>query len=481
MLFLKFLTVFSTFVVLFSQTVTPNMPLSRCYTTVTTGDDLYNKIEETTNNQTSPPCDSIFVTVANTIEVTSVCPIEKPTSIRCERSDIQIDCTKASLFCFLIESTFEGNLTIIGCKLNRGIEVRNHERGGIVLMDCVFDGANLLYPPNNAKPLLTNGFLFMNKVPLIVIVNTVFQNNKATKTGGCVSVLNTTYISLVNVTMNNCVSNFNGGCLYINAQDPSIMPALTHGEIFVNNLTLTRCQLSVSGDGGGLYAIGFRKPVLHNVVISQSKTMDHGGCMSLESFDNGVLENVTAEHCYSKSGSSSGGGIKVNGGNLLLRNITVRHSETLGSGGCLRVYLLTGPVRLENVVLENCTSQDRGGCLIVSHSYDVFLKNISVRNCEAQIGAGVHVESMEHVTIANISVQESSASLLGSGLFVNNTKSVKMSDVLLDTVNNGSRSLHVTGIIESSQWSNVALKNSAAPLGSLIFIERVSWETTLEN
>lgn len=247
---------------------------------------------------------------------------------------------------------------------------------------------------------LTNSLFAISENKEITLKNIIFdgdnENSTCTGNGGCLNNYGT-------LTLNNCeIKNFtskNGGAIYSDM-----------GTVTLFDTTIDNCKAS-DGSGGGIYVSS------NSLLIIQGDTNTIKNCISI----------------YSVSEESNGGGIYFDSSlsqEHSLENLTIQNCTADEKGGGIYINSTTGSVKLTKVTIDGCTSKIEGAGIFSRANLTIAeskITNCKITDSSVVGGSGICIrDDLNDITI-NLEKSEISGCGFGEGvtgegsaLYINN-------------------------------------------------------------
>jgi CSLREA domain-containing protein len=243
-----------------------------------------------------------------------------------------------------------------------------------------------------------------------------------------------------------------GDCTVGSGADTIILPAGTYTFVSSRGDLDILSTITINGDGAGS-------------TIIQAGTTDSNGIdrvFDITSSGHLILASVTVRH-GKVTDYNFGGGIRNDGGTVIIKNCTISNNSTNGGGG--GIYIRSGTVSIENSAISANSAGDQGGG--VSNFGTLTIKNsILSGNSTSNNGGGLLNSAGEHslgtVSIENSTISGNSADNRGGGIY-NYWSSIKIAYSTITKNNsndNGSGSGSFGGGIATTNNSTVTIKSS---------------------
>lgn len=210
---------------------------------------------------------------------------------------------------------------------------------------------------NNLK-----GGLVASDVPLLTLLRCVIHGNS----GGSGLYLNNTDPSITDCTVENNVSDSEGGGLYILDSAAKLTGTIIQGNsakkgggVYVENArpTLLQClvRANTAEKGGGLYILDATRTLVNNSVISENQATSGGGVYlegSTSTLEHGVIENNQADQ---------GAGVFLELSDTTLRHMAITGNSANNGGG---IYVHKSSPIVDWTVLVGNRATSGGGMLV---------------------------------------------------------------------------------------------------------------------
>eukprot|EP00759_Apiculatamorpha_spiralis_P026642 PhF_6_TR29414/c0_g1_i2/m.43469 len=326
--------------------------------------------------------------------------------IVCESSEIKLSCRPT---CFEVVNVT--NVSIIGCTLY----------GGGVQVLCLHDEnciESYVYLRNGIiDPRNFSRGINIQSMSNVIIQNMTFRNGKVAigEFGGCVHAANlrSTFF-MADTTFEFCSSVGQGGGLFVtgNTSFVDVETYVPHrGQVIIFRTNFRLCE-SKFGKGGASNLRALYNVTLANVTVTNCSALYNGGGLSINDISAGVFgTNVTLQRCFVSAPDNDGGCLSVlSWSNVILNDIFLEQCSTKSDGGCIRI---TGApeAHLINVVAKNCSSFQSGGALYFSDVATVFIRNVLIVNAYANISGGcIEFTSSQVVSFDNVTLTRCTSS-----------------------------------------------------------------------
>ncbi|MDO5852251.1 MAG: hypothetical protein Q4Q23_07175 [Methanobacteriaceae archaeon] len=351
-----------------------------------------------------------------------------------------------------------------------------------------------------------------NSTYKFIIENSLFENNKATSTGGVIVTISkiTTDVSLITIKNSNFKnntanyggviatraevnienSNFDynsansGGAIYNNLTITKVKTGAYDIKVAVNNSNFTYNK-AILADGGAIYNIGVVQ--INNSYFTNNMAKREGGAIytvnpvyGSDYINNSYLINNTAE--------ISGGVIYNTVGVFTLENSKFIENSAGGSGGVIHNHngtLITinnlfknniakGTVGSSEMLnLYNLIESGYGGVII--NNYNLTSKNDGFYNNNAKLSGGAIYNYGEInqtnilVSLINDTFEENKANCYGGAIFIENSTDIDIMDTSF--IKNG---ILVSLYNEETYGGGVYTINSEILLENNIFLENIA-------
>lgn len=238
--------------------------------------------------------------------------------------------------------------------------------------------------------------------------------------------------------------------------------ALTGGGVWMRASTFQGNDFAVmesnsaARTGGGLYVQD--EATVSAMVIRSSAAPQGGGIHFFNA--NAALSSVSVTNC---SASVSGGNVMASNSNVTATAaVILEDGQAVNGGGVHAVNsVLTGQVKI-----QNCAATDAGGGVFVEGTSSLI--DTEVTTCRAQVGGGVAVSSLA-LTLKNVSVTQSQATLKGGGLHATGSTITAEDSVLaLHTSDDKGGAMMLEG--SSLHHKNVNVTDSVAMTGGGVYL-----------
>ncbi|KAK2960648.1 hypothetical protein BLNAU_4303 [Blattamonas nauphoetae] len=149
-------------------------------------------------------------------------------------------------------------------------------------------------------------------------------------------------------------------------EDPATTEAPNGGGVFFKQSVDITCTLCIfvnctsSYDGGGIGAIN----------------------------NNGAFKIDNCSFCECKSDGYGGGARLHRIGSVEIRDVVFNECRTGHNGAGLHIFVIWGPVSLDNVTFSGCVAGGDAGAMKISTSTELTIKNTTVSSCSATLYAG---------------------------------------------------------------------------------------------
>jgi uncharacterized repeat protein (TIGR01451 family) len=169
----------------------------------------------------------------------------------------------------------------------------------------------------------------------------------------------------------------------------------------------------------GIYNVG-SSTIIDGFIITAGNAngsvdpYNEGGGLHINS-GNPIIKNVIFEN---NSSSTHGGGMIVISGNPSLENVTFRNNEAYSGGG---LYVFNGNPTLSNTNFTNNSAITGGGMSVSSNSNPILQNCVFESNNASNSGGGIYNTSAGNPTLNSIIFVNNSASSFGGGMYNSNS------------------------------------------------------------
>ncbi|ETO14560.1 hypothetical protein RFI_22811 [Reticulomyxa filosa] len=286
-----------------------------------------------------------------------------------------------------------------------------HNYGDVVFTNCTFQ-------ENHADQGGAIGFY----APAfrLFLSNCTFQQNFASAQGGAIFIDKGNY-NIENTLAQDNIAKSNGGFLFDG--DGYFICAAKPNYISRTVITTNSAQ-----QGGGLYIHGCRFEMNDSRIVNNSASQTGAGIMIDVSSGFHYLLNVTLSENIA---GSSGGGLTITGGNILLEQCTFANNDAATTGG--GIFLTHAPLWGMNVTLLNSTldnnSADNGGAIALTSSASsnffewsasplLMLSSNSLSKNQANMNGGAVYVQMGSIELNSNNFDSNNANMEGGGIHV---------------------------------------------------------------
>ncbi|KAA6359560.1 MAG: hypothetical protein EZS28_044913, partial [Streblomastix strix] len=154
------------------------------------------------------------------------------------------------------------------------------------------------------------------------------QSTSTGSGGGIYAIINSGQIEMNQVTMNEC-SGLNGGGIYTQIDGTSKLT-------IKDSCSLTKCQSTSTGSGGGIYAIISSGQIeLNQVIMNECSGLNGGGIYtSIEQSGKLTIKDSSSfTKCQSSDGNGGGIYAIINSGQIEMNQVTMNECSGLNGGG----------------------------------------------------------------------------------------------------------------------------------------------------
>jgi len=403
--------------------------------------------------------------------------------------------------------TIDTTTIITGFKIYNG---NADNGGGLYINNSSPKLVDITIKNNNAKN--GGGVYIGGSLSSPIIINTSLNNNISNENGGGIYCDSST-ISMTNIIIkNNAVINTNtpidtkGGGIYINGGSLLMVDVIVNsnsaeygGGIYIDksNITIKKVFLlyNLAKCMGGSIALYSSNTTMDEVTIEgNSANYFHGGGIygenSTLSMKNVVIKN--------NSTLKYGGGIYINGGSLLMVDVIVNSNTAengggIFSGGCSLsmtdiifesnstryegggLYSIGGLLSITNVIVKNNSTFQYGGGLKFKMSSGTMDKVSIEYNSSGYDGGGIYSE-YSNISMTNIIIKNNSANKFGGGMYMRDCYSPPITDITIrDNKANEGGGMYLEK--SSPIINNLILSNNLASSGGGIYLFNISAPT----
>ena len=276
-----------------------------------------------------------------------------------------------------------GKLTLDNVDISNN-EVQFGNGGGVAIEDTentnVLAALNKVDISGNVVSAGHGGGIYVFQANLMEgLTNSRIYNNKASGSGGGLSLNQATVNVLENTDIYDNKSGQNGGGIFLEQAN------LPDG----NNLVISNNE--ASGHGGGIFAVQATVSALTNSKISDNSSGDHGGGLFIQQ---ATVADLNSNTIADNSAGDEGGGIYLQQGDLSQAANNTLSGNTAGSfGGGIRAFQATVDGFTNNTISNN-EATIGGGLAIrdIDTKVELFSNTISGNITDSTNGGGIFID-----------------------------------------------------------------------------------------
>ena len=386
---------------------------------------------------------------------------------------------------------FMENITMKGVTSNVGFSIVSNSKLSIKKSEFYENkfGNDLIKVYDNSSLLMVDCSLRQNDGhairvvdSVVVVMNSLFQNNSATM-GGAMHMLNMAELDVLNSVFNHNKAE-SGGAIYAedsvslkikhskfhmnNAwQMGGAICAKDHTSVILNNVSFSQNEVGIytplgnvnseGSKGGAIYVDSIENITCKSCSFINNTAIDQGGAFWGIDVENFYIVNTLLIDNIAKT--NDGGAIYYNNGKLTMQNCFISNNRARYQGGFL--CLLDSTATFSNSTFQRNSAGNEGGAFYFSKStlsmINVTIKNNSAAKDGYQGGGAGLMAKMKSVININDSQFRHNTAVFGSGGSISSRSGTKINLTRVDVISNHADSF--AGGLNLETGSRVILHN----------------------
>eukprot|EP00759_Apiculatamorpha_spiralis_P000093 PhF_6_TR10015/c0_g1_i2/m.15319 len=267
--------------------------------------------------------------------------------------------------------------------------------------------------------------------------------------GGCLSlrgIKNGIYMS--NMTIQNCMSNRNGGCVNVLGTGKELvadwdpLPYDEYGGDFVMTSSRIENCTGKGSPGGGVsirYVASLR---MSDSVIQNCWAKTTEGCIEIIYVGPGVVEltRLTVYNCTALQGSNGCVALSPRDHQveplpapMILSDVRLSRCRAAGSGG-LTVSSSFRDLILRNVVVHDSMVNSSCGCLLLYNLMNVVLRNITLQQCVTDHAGGMAITDVKNISVFGLTIRDTIVKGHSAAVESSNVGTLTMSNTIFNNI-----------------------------------------------
>jgi hypothetical protein len=281
----------------------------------------------------------------------------------------------------------------IYCENNQNIVIINNKIGENIAV-TTWDGQYILG--------LGGGICCFNSLNPLIAYNDIYDNS-AWRGAGIYCDSSDVFITCNNISDNDALQMNGGGICFINssaiisgcyiygnlAYHGGGIYSLNSNNIIICDNIISENFVGATGDGGGICCRSSINTITNNIIINNTAGSGGGIYCDLESYviinNNDISENTA----YIEGYGGYGGGIEIDGGNIIVSKNRISHNYAYYDGGGIACRFDGNALIINNRIVDNIADY-RGGGVMSWQTDPTIYNNIVNGNLASDFGGGMY-------------------------------------------------------------------------------------------